>query len=96
MTVGVRRITDGMFYAAAKALSEMVTDEQLAAGRVLPPITDIRKVSARVAAAVAASGLSDGIATRIPPTADLEGHMRRAMYDPLYRPIVAGKPGSEV
>lgn len=77
-----------MFYAAARALAEMVTEEQLEAGMVLPPIREIRKVSARVAAAVAASGIADGIVQKMPPAGDLVRFMSKQMYDPKYQPIV--------
>jgi malate dehydrogenase (oxaloacetate-decarboxylating)(NADP+) len=83
-----KRITDRMFYAAARALAEMVTQEQLEEGMVLPPIKDIRRVSARVAAAVAASGIADGIVTKMPPAGDLHRYMTKHMYEPSYQPIV--------
>ena len=86
--VGARKITDRMLFAAAKALSELVTEEQLAAGRILPPVADIRKVAARVAAAVAASGIADGIVTNVPPAGDLVSYMAKKMYDPVYEPLV--------
>ncbi|RYY31811.1 hypothetical protein EON62_06180, partial [archaeon] len=86
--VRANRITDRMFYSAARALAEMVTEEQLDAGMVLPPIREIRKVSARVAAAVASSGISDGIVKSIPETSDLVRYMSKAMYDPRYYPLV--------
>ena len=77
-----------MFYAAARALADMVTVEQLDSGMVLPPISDIRKVSARVAAAVVASGIADGIVQKMPPSGDLTRYMAKQMYDPQYAPIV--------
>ena len=86
--VGAKRITDRMLFAAAKALSELVTDEQLEAGRILPPVSDIRMVAARVAAAVAASGIADGIVTNTPPAGDLVAYMTKRMYDPVYAPLV--------
>lgn len=86
--VRARRITDRMMFAAAKALSEFVTDEQLNAGMILPPVSDIRLVSARVAAAVAQSAITDGIVDAMPPSGDLVTYMTKRMYDPVYAPIV--------
>jgi malic enzyme len=86
--VKARRITDRMFYAAARALADMVTEDQLAEGMVLPPIADIRRVSARVAAAVASSGIADGIVRKMPPAGDLAEYMRSQMFEPQYRPVV--------
>jgi malate dehydrogenase (oxaloacetate-decarboxylating)(NADP+) len=88
--VRARRVTDRMLFAAAKALSEMVTQEQLDQGMVLPPLSDIRKVSARVAAAVAQSAIADGIVDNLPPSGgsgDLVRFMSKKMYNPAYVPI---------
>ena len=86
--VGARRITDRMLFAAAKTLSELVTEEQLAAGSILPPVADIRTVAAHVAAAVAASGIADGIVSNAPPAGDLVSYMAKRMYEPVYEPLV--------
>lgn len=83
-----KRITDRMFHAAARALAEMVTEEQLATGMVLPSVADIRLVSARVAAAVAQCGIQEGIVRRMPPAGDLTVHMLSQMYVPVYGPLV--------
>ena len=86
--VRAKRISDKMFYAAARVLADMVTEEQLAAGRVLPPLSDIRLVSARVAAAVAASAVSEGLVQRMPPPGDLVEYMMKAQYVPEYAPLI--------
>jgi malate dehydrogenase (oxaloacetate-decarboxylating)(NADP+) len=86
--VRAKRITDAMFYAASKALAEMVTEQDIKEGRILPRIRDIRECSARVAAAVATSAISDGIVQRMPPPGDLVEFMRKQMYIPKYVPIV--------
>jgi malate dehydrogenase (oxaloacetate-decarboxylating)(NADP+) len=88
VTVRPRRITDAMFQAAARAVAEMVTVEDLALGRVVPRVRDIRKVSARVAAAAARSAIADGINQTMPPAGDLVAYMERQMYEPAYQQIV--------
>jgi malate dehydrogenase (oxaloacetate-decarboxylating) len=47
------KVTSGMFLAASKALSGMVTTEQQNHGLLLPDMEDIRKVSLKVAFAAA-------------------------------------------
>lgn len=88
VVVRPRRITDKMFNAAARAMAEMVTPEDLALGRVVPRVRDIRRVSARVAAAAAQVAIAEGIARQMPPAGDLVAHMERAMYEPIYTEIV--------
>eukprot|EP01092_Planopodium_desertum_P005047 TRINITY_DN2142_c0_g2_i3.p1 TRINITY_DN2142_c0_g2~~TRINITY_DN2142_c0_g2_i3.p1 ORF type:complete len:231 (-),score=60.32 TRINITY_DN2142_c0_g2_i3:32-724(-) len=46
------RVTDKMFYAAAKALADAVTDEDLKQGSVYPPLEKIRDISLDIGIAV--------------------------------------------
>ncbi len=88
VTVRPRRITDRMFYAAAKAMSEMVSEQDLDMGRVVPRVRDIRKVSARVAAAAATSAIAEGIVQKMPPAGNLVDFMMKQMYNPQYLPTI--------
>lgn len=78
-----RRVTDEMFITAARTLASMVTDEDLAMGRVYPDLKRIREVSARIAVAVAELAFAQGL-TRIPRPADVPAAIEAAMYDPRY------------
>ncbi|MFK7917449.1 MAG: NAD-dependent malic enzyme [Ilumatobacter sp.] len=53
-------ITEGMKLAAAKAIADSVTDEELSATNIMPSVFD-RSVSMRVAEAVAAAAKADGV-----------------------------------
>jgi malate dehydrogenase (oxaloacetate-decarboxylating)(NADP+) len=77
------RITEEMFAAAAVALNEQVTEEDLKLGRIYPPLSRIREVSAGIALAVARVAFARGHAGMAEP-ADLPGHIRAQMYDPAY------------
>ncbi|KAH8068527.1 malate dehydrogenase [Aureococcus anophagefferens] len=79
---GATRVTDEDMYAAATALAASVADDRLAQGCVYPPLADIRDVSARVAAAVAANAYDAGTATKLPRPADLVAAARAAMWRP--------------
>lgn len=82
-TVGAKRVTDSMFLAAAKSLAQQVTDEDLALGRVYPPLTKIRDVSAFIAAAVAEIAYSEDLATE-PRPYNLLAYVKEHMYQPAY------------
>jgi len=80
------RISDGMFAAAANAVSSLVTVRQPGAS-LLPHIDDLRSVSATVAAAVAEAALAEGLAgVRL---GDIVQQVQDAMWQPEYRPIRA-------
>jgi len=78
-----RVVTDDMFLAAAQALAAMVTDEELAVGRVFPTLTNIRAVSLRIATAVAEIAHDSGYA-RVPRPPDIEQDIQSRMFVPDY------------
>jgi malate dehydrogenase (oxaloacetate-decarboxylating)(NADP+) len=80
---GASRITDEMFLAAAHLLAEMVTEDDLRAGRLFPPLGKIRDVSARIAEAVARLAWEQGLASGTRPE-PLLAHIRSGMYEPVY------------
>lgn len=82
-----RHVTDDMFYVATRAVANMTTEEELAQGAILPPLTAIREVSATIAAAVAEYAWDEGLATRRRPR-DIMALVRSQMYDPRYESYV--------
>lgn len=78
-----RIVTDEMFLAAATTLAGMVTDAELASGRVFPALSNIREVSLRIATAVATIAHERGLA-RAPRPADIAGDIWNRMYQPEY------------
>jgi len=84
---GTKHVTDEMFFAAAKALANEVTEDDLASGCIYPPLTQIRDVSAVIAAAVAEVAYERGLATVERPDNLLE-HMKSRQYEPNYESYV--------
>ncbi|XLR14834.1 NADP-dependent malic enzyme isoform X1 [Arachis ipaensis] len=82
---GTIRVHDDMLLAASEALAKQVTDENYNKGLIYPPFTDIRKISANIAANVAAKAYELGLATRLPRPADLVKYAESCMYSPVYR-----------
>ncbi|MGA8051595.1 MAG: NAD-dependent malic enzyme [Burkholderiales bacterium] len=81
------RATDEMFLAAARALADLVTPQDLEQGSLYPPLARVRDVSARIAAAVAEVAFSRGLAG-VPRPADLPAFITSHMYQPAYRSYV--------
>jgi len=80
------RISDGMFAAAASAISSLVTVRQPGAS-LLPHIDDLRSASATVAVAVAEAAMAEGLArVRLD---DIVQQVQDAMWQPEYRRIQA-------
>lgn len=72
---------DSMFLVAAKKLAELVTDADLEQGSLYPSLDDIRPVSVKIGAAVAAYAYDNGLAGNERP-ADLEKAVEAFMYRP--------------
>ncbi len=77
------RITDEMFLSAARALADRVSEQDLAARAIYPPLSDIRNVSLAIATAVAKEAHAQGLARAWRAT-DLEQAIAESMYDPRY------------
>jgi len=77
------RVTDGMFLAGSKAISEFVTPAQEEMGLLLPEMKDIRAVSAAVAKAVGMEARDTGLG-RLIDDEQLEGIVNRAQWVPNY------------
>jgi malate dehydrogenase (oxaloacetate-decarboxylating)(NADP+) len=82
-----RSVTDGMFTAAAHALSSLVTGSELAQGRIYPSLDRIREVSACIAVTTAEVAYDEDLATA-PRPPDLKTAVQEAMYEPQYRAYV--------
>ncbi|KAL8043201.1 hypothetical protein ABFX02_09G103500 [Erythranthe guttata] len=82
---GAIRVHDDMLLAASEALAEQVSQENLNRGLIYPPFANIRKISAQIAARVAAKAYELGLATRLPPPENLVEYAESCMYSPNYR-----------
>lgn len=80
------KITTRMFLQASKALSELVTAEQLKQNMLLPDLNDIRNVSFHIAKAVAIEARESGLG-RLLSDKDYEAIIKKAQWQPEYYPF---------
>ena len=85
LSVHATRVTEAMFMSAAKALAELSPVRADSEGRLLPPLTGIRAVSAAVAAAVARQACADGVAEECDEET-LSMRIQANVWEPVYRP----------
>ena len=83
------RVTDEMFFVAAKTLARMVTAEDYAKGRIYPGLDRIREVSSAIAIAVAEVAFQGGLTAMKRPD-DLPAYIKSQMYDPTHVKYVPG------
>ena len=84
---GARRVTDEMFFEAAKTLAQLVCEEDLSVGCIYPPLGKIREVSAQIATAVAEVAYRRDLATE-PRPKDLLAYVKSRQYQPSYQSYV--------
>ncbi|KAH7651322.1 malate dehydrogenase (oxaloacetate-decarboxylating)(NADP+) protein [Dioscorea alata] len=82
---GAIRVHDDMLLAASEALAAQVTPENFEKGLIYPPFTNIRKISANIAANVAAKAYELGLASKLPRPENLVKYAESCMYTPVYR-----------
>ncbi|XP_059456373.1 NADP-dependent malic enzyme [Corylus avellana] len=82
---GAIRVHDDMLLAASEALAAQVTQENFDKGLIYPPFTNIREISAQIAAKVACKAYELGLASRLPQPIDMVKCAESCMYSPAYR-----------
>ncbi|XP_020239029.1 NADP-dependent malic enzyme isoform X2 [Cajanus cajan] len=82
---GAIRVRDDMLLAASEALAAQVSQENYDKGLIYPPFSNIRKISAHIAANVAAKVYDLGLASHLPRPKDLVKYAESCMYSPGYR-----------
>jgi malic enzyme len=80
-------VTDGMFRVAAEALAAEVTDADLAAGSLFPPVSELRALTQQVAQAVVREARDAGVGLAFEDRAIAEA-VRRAVWTPAYPELV--------
>jgi malate dehydrogenase (oxaloacetate-decarboxylating) len=84
------RVSDEMFMVAATALAAAV-DAKKPGDSLLPPLTEVREVSRKIAIAVGMQAQADGNAPKT-TREELERTINETMWDAQYRPFVYEGP----
>src|SRR5262245_60830809 len=80
-----RRVTDAMFIAAARTLSELAPVRRDPSLALVPPLREVREVAKRVAVAVASQAQRDGVADELPDD-ELLRRIDATLWTPEYLP----------
>jgi len=83
---GARRVTDEMFLAAARVLSDGAPTQTGFDAPLLPPLKEIRALSRRIALAVGLEAQRQGLARRI-SLQEWEQLLDTSQWEPRYRPM---------
>ena len=86
LAAGARRVTDGMFMAAAEALATLSPAKSDRTASLLPDVGDIRQVSKSIAFAVGQQAQSDGAAPKSTEN-DLKAAIDAKFWTPHYEEI---------
>jgi len=81
---GIRHIHESVFLFAAEGLANLVTEEDLALGRMYPPLSKIKEISIKLATKVAEEAYKEGMASTYPEPKDKEAFIRSKLYNYEY------------
>ncbi|KAM6139903.1 NADP-dependent malic enzyme, mitochondrial [Pterocles gutturalis] len=85
---GVRHISDDIFLITAESIASQVTEQNLAEGRLYPPLGTIREVSLKIAVQIVDWAYKHGLASWYPEPADKEAFVKQLVYSPDYDSFV--------
>jgi len=84
IAAGIRHVHESVFLFAAEGLANLVTEEDLALGRMYPPLSKIKKVSTKIATKVAEEAYKEGMAATYPEPKDKEEYIKSILYNYNY------------
>nr|XP_005174595.1 NADP-dependent malic enzyme-like [Danio rerio] len=81
----MRHIPEDVFLVTAEAIAELVTDKDLAEGRLYPPLSSIREVSIKLAVKIVEYAYKHKMATLHPEPQDKDAFIRSLIYSTDYQ-----------
>ncbi|NNC93889.1 MAG: oxaloacetate-decarboxylating malate dehydrogenase, partial [Acidimicrobiia bacterium] len=89
----IQEINEEIFLMAARTLAEFVSDERLKQGALYPDQSELREVSARIAAAIVRYANSERLGRSVADE-DVDGLVADSTWFPDYVPVISLDPGS--
>ena len=83
VSVRAKYVPDSFFIVAARALAEVVPEEDVRSGTIYPSVSIIRDISRRVAVAVAKHAYEIEVAQLYPKPGDMDAFITERMYFPM-------------
>ncbi|CAK1579504.1 unnamed protein product [Parnassius mnemosyne] len=84
IAIRAHKIPDSMFLTAAQTLAHLVSEEDLAIGRVYPPLNQIYDVSIAIAIAIAKMSYESNLASHHPPPTDFNCFIKQHIFNYNY------------
>ncbi|KAJ6662967.1 hypothetical protein lerEdw1_010788 [Lerista edwardsae] len=84
----VRHISDKVFLEAAKALTDQLSEEELARGQLYPPLSNIRQVSINIAVKIMEFLFANHMAFYYPEPKDKNKHLRSRIWTSEYESLL--------
>ncbi|CAM2727087.1 unnamed protein product [Rotaria socialis] len=91
VTCRIRHIPEELFYIAAKTLSDLVTEEDLAVGLVYPSLEKIHDVSRSIAVSLAEYAYEHNLAALYPKPDNLDQFIKSNQYTANYQDVLPSK-----
>lgn len=88
LAADIRNVTEDIFLASAESLASQITKENLAEGRVYPALSEIRKVSLKLAEDVVAFAYSKNLAHRYPQPKNIKAYLEGMIYNTDYQSYI--------
>ncbi|CRK88208.1 CLUMA_CG001989, isoform A [Clunio marinus] len=88
IAAGVSTIPEDIFLISAKALAELVTDNDLKQGSLYPPLETIQNCSVEIAEKVVEYAYENGLATVRPKPKKIRDFIKAQMYDANYKSAI--------
>jgi malate dehydrogenase (oxaloacetate-decarboxylating)(NADP+) len=86
-----RIIPDELLHVTARSLALQTSETDLAQGSLFPSLSDIQKISLKIATDVAQQAYNMKIAQALPEPKDIGSEVKAFMYEPVYEAIGNGK-----